>query len=500
MLFGVYLTYLLFFALTPFTFHIHSSEPLLTQVRNTFEGFEGLSSATLWDVWTNLLLFVPFGFLFPSLPVVATRPLATRLLLGTSSACLMSAGIECLQVLLPRHPSISDIVLNILGAFVGGVGYVVHRLSRAPRQTDRHAFRSGTSSVLPLVSYALALVLLFGVPFPLAKDFSEWTSEFDLYLGSQDVTERSWSGEIYLISLYNRVLHQAEVRTNFSAGPHRGSGLPRVEEGQRFSYDFSRTVRASGTGIDGPAVPIHLGIEDSSRIEWLTPNGLAVRDTRVSLFSRPVASPSAGRFFAHRRFSVEAWVVPFDRQDWGTARLVSYSTNPERGAFALTEWKQEVTLSLGPFHEGGGWTVPVAGSMNQVLGTVPRHVVVSYDDGLETSYVNGIEVERRWQRFKNASIDRLIGFLGQPFAWPLYSALMFPLGYLTFRANVRHRGMIHSRWVSCAVPVVSLTFLQSVRSLALNAPIEPSLLLVGAGTVLASMVIAPHLADHLNPR
>jgi hypothetical protein len=427
------------------------------------------------------------------------RPLATRLLFGTLSACSISAVIECLQVLLPRHPSVSDIVLNTVGAFAGGVGYAVHRLRRRPRQTDHHAVRSGTSSVLPVISYALALGLLFGVPFPLAKDFSEWTSEFDLYLGSQDVVERSWSGEIYLISLYNRVLHQAEVRTNFSAGPHRGSGLPRVEEGQRFRYDFSRAGHASETGMDGPAVPIHLGIKDSSRIEWLTPNGLAVRDTRVSLFSRPVASPSPGRFFAHRCFSVEAWVAPFDRQDRGTARLVSYSTTPKRGAFSLREWKQEVTLSLGPFH-GEDWTVPMAGSKNQESETVPRHVVVSYDDGLETSYVNGIEVERRRQRYKNAPIDRLIGLLGQQFAWPLYSAFTFPLGYFAFRAGTRQLIPIRSGWVSWAVLTGSLVFLQSVRSLALSAPIEASLLLVGAGTVLVSSVIAPHLGDHLNPR
>jgi len=498
-LFAVYLTYLLFFALTPFRFHLHPSESLFTQVQRAFEGLEGFSRVMPWDVWTNLLLFVPFGFLFPSLPVVATRPLATRLLLSTLSACSMSAVIECLQVLLPRHPSVSDIVLNTLGAFAGGVGYAVHRLSRTPRQTEHHAFRSGTSSVLPLVSYVLALSLLFGVPFPLAKDFSEWTSEFDLYLGSQDVVERSWSGEIYLISLYNRVLHHAEVRTSFSAGPHRGSGLPRVEEGQRFRYDFSRTGHASGTGIDGPAVPIHLGIKDLSRIEWLTPNGLAVRDTRVSLFSRPIASPSAGWFFAHRRFSVEAWVVPLDPQDWGAARLVSYSTNPKRGAFALTEWKQEVTLSLGPFH-GEHWTVAVAGFKNQVSGTVPQHIVVSYDDGLETSYVNGIEVERSRHRYKNASFDRLIGLLGEQYAWPLYSAFTFPLGYFAFRASTRQLITIRPRWVSWAVVTGTLVFLQSIRSLALNAPIDTSLLLVGAGTVLVSSVIAPHLGDHLNPR
>lgn len=499
MLFGVYLIYLLLFALTPFTFHLHWSEPLLTQIRNTFEGLDGLSTVMSWDVWTNLLLFVPFGFLFPSLPPVVTRPLATRLLLGTLSACLMSVGIECLQVLLPRYPSVSDIVLNTLGAFVGGVGYAVRCLSCTPRQADRYAFRSGTSSVLPLVSYALALVLLFGVPFPLAKDFSGWTSEFDLYLGSQDVPERSWSGEIYRISLYNRVLHQAEVRTNFAAGPHGRSGLPRVEEGQRFSYDFSRTGHASGTGIDGPVVPIHLGIRDLSRIEWLTPNGLAVRDTRVSLFSRPVASPSAGRLFAHRRFSVEAWVVPLDLKDWGTARLVSYSTNPERGALALTEWKQEVSLSLGPFHGEEG-SVPVAGFKNRVSGPVPQHVVVSYDDGLETSYVNGIEVERRRERYRNASIDRLIGLLGQQFAWPLYSAFTFPLGYFAVRANTTQLIPTRPGWVSWAVLAGSLVFLQIVRSLALNAPIETSLLLVGAGTVLVSLVIAPHLGDHPNPR
>ena len=498
MLFGVYFIYLLLFALTPFIPRIDPSESLINQVRNVFEGLEGFSLVTPWDASTNIILFLPFGFLFPSLPAVAMRPLVAKVLMSTLCAGLTSTGIEVLQALLTRHPSVSDIIFNVLGAFVGGVGYAVHRLSRMPQQTDRND-SNGTSPVIPLVSYVLALGLLFGVPFPLAKDFREWTSEFDLYLGSQEVAEKSWSGEIYLISLYNRALHQPEVVTNFSAGPHQRSGLPRVDEGQLFRYDFSRNIHNPGTGIDGPAVPVYLGIEDSSRIEWLTPNGLAVRDTRVSVFSRPAASPSGSRFGAHRRFSVEAWVAPFDRQDWGSARLVSYSTNPERKAFTLAEWKQEVALSLGPSPERVAGTAVVADATNQESGTVTRHVVVTYDDGLEASYVNGIEISRTWRRFKNASIDRLIGFLGQPFAWPLYSALMFPLGYLTFRANVRHRGMIHSRWVSCAVPVVSLTFLQSVRSLALNAPIEPSLLLVGAGTLLVSMVIAPQLTDHLNP-
>jgi len=493
-LFGVYVTYVLLFALTPFTFHLDPSESLLSQVQNTFEGLDGLSHVRAWDVWTNLLLFVPFGFMFPSLPVVATRPLVTKFLMGALSAGLTSAGIEFLQVLLPRHPSVSDIILNILGAFLGQVGHVVYRSSRTARRHDHLASRSGLSPLVPLVSYVVALGLLLGVPFPLAKDFHDWTSEFDLHLGSQDVTERSWSGEIYLVALYNRVLHQPEIRTNFSAGPHRGSGLPRVEEEPLLSYDFSRPLYSAGNGLERPEVPIQLAIKDLSRVEWLTPNGMAVRGTRVSLFSRPAASPSA-----HRRFSVEVWVVPFDRQDWGAVRLVSYSTNSERGAFALREWKQEVALSLGPFEEGEGSTVPATGSVDRLSGTVPRHVVVSYDDGLEISYVNGIEVARKRQRYKNASIDRLIDLLGQPFAWPLYSAFTFPLGYFAFRAGARPRVPTYSRWVSWAALTGSLVFLQSVRSLALNAPIETSLLVWEAGTVLGSLVIAPHLFGP-NPR
>lgn len=497
MLFGVYLTYLLLFALTPFTPRIDRSELFFCQVRNAFEGLEGFSLVTHWDVWTNIALFVPFGFLFPALPLVTTRPFVTKLLMGTLAAGLTSGGIEVLQVLLPRHPSITDIILNTLGAFVGGLSYRVYGQCRASQQPSQNASKRGTWALLPLLSYLLGLGIVFGVPFPLGKDFHEWASEFDLYLGSQEAAGNSWSGEVYLLSVYHRVLHESEVSANFSAGPYRES---RIEEGQLLRYDFLPTVHTYGIGVDGSALPIHLEIKDRSRIEWLMPNGLAIRDTTLSLFSRPVSRPYGGRFSAHRRFSVEAWIASPDGQDWGSMRLVSYSANPDPGLFPLAEWKHEVALSFEPPPEGATGVVAVTEGTNRLSGTVLRHLVVTYEDGLTTSYVNGIEVGRKWQRFKNAVIDRFVNLVGWPFAWPLYSVLIFPLGYLGFRASTSQRASVYMRWEVWVAPVLCLIVLQGIRCLTLNAPIEIALLLVGSGTLLVSIVIAPLLAPDLIPR
>ncbi|MGQ0810607.1 MAG: VanZ family protein [Nitrospiraceae bacterium] len=499
MLLGVYLAYLMLFALTPFTPLVDPSGTLTVLPRMTFEGPEGLYRVTTWDVLTNIVLFVPYGFLFVTLPFVSARPLCLRLLMATISACIVSSGIEVVQTVLPRHPSVADITLNTLGALVGGLGRSVH--NRIPTYLRNHGDRlkGQASPALRLLIYLLVLCALFGFPLPLAADFHNWNSEFEFYLGSKGNVDGPWLGEIYLVSLYNRVLSHPEVQRNFSAGPIRGSKLSRVDEGQVLYYDFSDNVQETGRGDVDSRTPVRLRIQDEGRVQWLTPNGLAVRETNVRLFSQPPTTPSGGRFFAHSRFSLEAWVAPFNRLEWGASRIVWYSTNPERRVFTFAEWKREVALPL---------RVPVAGLSGNDQETltarqaseVLRHVVVTYNDGVEILYVNGAELGRTMQRFKNASIDTLVDFLGQQFKWPLCSALIFPMGYMIYAIGVGRRASLGRTWLFFAAPLSFPVLLQGVRFLTLNAPLETSFVFVGAASALASILIAPQLADHLELR
>lgn len=75
------------------------------------------------DVIANVLLFLPFGYLF-----AAAHPRRGYLrLLATAAAISLTA--ESLQLLSPaRYPSATDVVMNTGGAFLGG--WLRHRHAR----------------------------------------------------------------------------------------------------------------------------------------------------------------------------------------------------------------------------------------------------------------------------------------------------------------------------------------------------------------------------------
>lgn len=67
------------------------------------------------DVFVNLLLFLPFGYLF-----ALAHPQRGYLVL-VASAAAVSLSAEALQLFSPaRFPSATDVVVNAAGAFAGG--------------------------------------------------------------------------------------------------------------------------------------------------------------------------------------------------------------------------------------------------------------------------------------------------------------------------------------------------------------------------------------------
>ncbi len=80
------------------------------------------------DIATNVLGFVPFGFLY-FLYMRRTDPgrVWRNVVLTLAAATIISSAIEVLQVLLPaRSPSYVDIICNIAGAFAGLLVALTH--------------------------------------------------------------------------------------------------------------------------------------------------------------------------------------------------------------------------------------------------------------------------------------------------------------------------------------------------------------------------------------
>ncbi len=78
-------------------------------------------STDLVDVFQNLLLFIPFGFLIASCVPGGKRAIRPLVLACAAGLCL-SGGVEILQAWIPgRFSSLLDVFLNGWGALLGGI-------------------------------------------------------------------------------------------------------------------------------------------------------------------------------------------------------------------------------------------------------------------------------------------------------------------------------------------------------------------------------------------
>ncbi|MCW1927810.1 VanZ family protein [Bhargavaea beijingensis] len=75
----------------------------------------------LRNIGLNILLFVPFGFLFG-----ARRTVRRRIILkATLAGLLLSLGVEAVQYFLGRTTDVDDVILNTFGALAGCVAWTV---------------------------------------------------------------------------------------------------------------------------------------------------------------------------------------------------------------------------------------------------------------------------------------------------------------------------------------------------------------------------------------
>jgi glycopeptide antibiotics resistance protein len=93
-----------------------SFEPHSHWSRVAWVPFSTPPPVTARDLIFNVLLYVPFGYLFARLRVGGSWVVLTCL----SGAVVLSCGTELLQVYSHgRFPSATDVVMNIAGAYVG---------------------------------------------------------------------------------------------------------------------------------------------------------------------------------------------------------------------------------------------------------------------------------------------------------------------------------------------------------------------------------------------
>lgn len=121
---------------------------------------------TGFDVWSNVLGYIPLGFLL-TLAMHRTRPQRPAVVLATLVAAALSLSMESLQMFLPvRVPSNVDAALNAAGALMGAVAARglewVGLIDRWSRFRNRWLVPDASGALVLLAVWPMAL--LFPVP------------------------------------------------------------------------------------------------------------------------------------------------------------------------------------------------------------------------------------------------------------------------------------------------------------------------------------------------
>jgi glycopeptide antibiotics resistance protein len=459
-----------------------------------FEGMSSLWRLSAWDIWTNVLLFFPFGLLVILLPSMASMRPLVQMLLVSAFAAFLSFGIEVAQALLPRQPSIADVVCNVLGAILGAVvGIGIRPAWKILFADGPPRLLTNRWSGLTMLVYWTGLCILFSVPLPLVPDFSNWDSALRLNLGNETTLSRPWRGEFHGVALYERALSHDEVRTNFSAGPPRAIEIPPARGGLVARYDFSEGFGATIHDRVGSTHPVDLRIEDPSLVRWLRPKGLVILGLTSIASAADSAGPLHERISAAGELSLEVWLVPADAKQSGPNPFISSSNRVDLRNFTLAQdagdlffWLRTPLTGLnGRKEELRTWHQPLTGEL--------QHVVITYASRIATMYLDGVEQARLVLDRKQALLDVIIDGIGSDYGRGMRSALLFPFGvlsYLSFRTR-------HPIWTSMVPAMAGTGAIEATRALTLHRPVEASLVALSAGTVLVASIVALSLfASH----
>ena len=431
----VYLVYLFIFTLAPFTFSIDPQLSLASLYNEKFDTRSVFWRIPLWDLITNILLFVPFGFLFVSLPVAPQSSRMSRLFLAGGAVCALSLSIEICQLFLPRAPSMVDIFLNVVGGLAGAFIAIYARvpLSRIVQQWWVNIQKTPILALL-LTAYILGLLATYGVPLPLRPDFSNWDPNFTFQLGNEATLDRPWLGRIFLLAMYDRALSQDQIANNFTAGTFSDSAQSRVTEGLVAFYNFTE---GSGPIIHDRSsfgLPLDLKIRNLQNIRWLRPNGIEFLKNTIIAYSEPANKLYNSDIYRRNALTIETWIAPADVHQDGPARIVSYSRDPKSRNFTLGQVEQNVVFRLRTPMSGLNGNSPQLQTRDNPLTTGLQHLVITYRKGFETLYVNGQQHEILVLDEKKYLIEVFEEFFGWKYMWGLlvFSFISSGISFLPF--------------------------------------------------------------------
>ena len=416
-LFGVCAIYILILTLKPFDF----SSKYFVYDETFWEII--LTGFLIKDMVINIILFLPFGFLCGLVLIKESKSKLSVQKWVTIYGLLLSFSVETAQLFLDRVSTISDIISNGLGAYLGTLialrtdtGKIRHFLSAKKTLLKKIAF----------LYYAIALCV-FLLPL-LLNNFSNWANDYFLLIGNEATLNRPWEGTIYELAIYNRILEKDEIKAHYVSGSVAKDLLKR-EQSLIAHYNFSTkndTIiknHAAEKSLDLMApTPSRIRSTDSNNGLQILWGGLLKTAVPASYLTEALKSTN--------QLTVELWMQPAILTQTGPARIVSLSADSRHRNFTLGQVKKAISFRVRTPLNGpnGSWCEFT--SIYNVLSTQKQHIVVAYNRGTIQLFCNGVKIAGRCGSVHDY-LPTILHFGSKRFCkLTFYFVILFPLGWM----------------------------------------------------------------------
>lgn len=380
----IYLLYAVTLTLSPFQF---TEVPVWSMSIFSSVSSQGIDTA---DIVLNIMGFALFGFIMYSLTSGKNRVLK-RLCVTVCYACLLSVTIEFLQGYIPtRDASLTDVVTNTVGGGLGfGLGFYVHQKSW---YSEVMVFMDRTvKNKLALFGFAIyAAILVVFMVNAVPKGLVGWDKGFPLLIGNEATLDRPWLGSIFSLLVFDRGLQHEEIHAIYANGPRPNSS---AVQGYQPILSYLFDEGSGGMVYDQSHLggPIDLQIMSPDSAAWLPGGGLTLRGPTV-LRSVRSSERIYRQITATDRFSIATWFQPATLDQYGPARIVSFSESPWVRNFTIGQEGESLHFRVRNLFSGRNgikWDLQ-ASALQSV--TEPTHAVLIYDKGIKSLYVNSEKV------------------------------------------------------------------------------------------------------------
>ena len=301
---------------------------------------------------------------------------------------LISVSIEFLQIFLPRTSSSIDVFNNTLSAIIG-VWITYSIKSYDPKRSLYFFYNFGKSVYFWIIFiYTLLITLIFLTP-SFLNTFDNWETDYHLLVGNEKTMDRAWQGNIYKVSIFDRVLKKNEIDAYFKTG-YAEKTFEKNSNGVLVEHVFEN-VPVNNYGSTGDELALF--IKNGSLInKFADQNGLRIKGNSL-LQSKSSAEKLVAILQKTNQFSIAIWIKPAHLKMMGPARIISLSTDPANRNFTLGQTQDRINFRVRtPLTGNNGSKVSLTSS--RILNTRKPQLVVAtfYRGEARLYYKNHLDI------------------------------------------------------------------------------------------------------------